>query len=50
MRAFGMSSKTVAGGLAAAAICDVLMLTYNLQQREELPVLDACAAAIPAYC
>ena len=42
LRAFGMSSKTVAGGLAAAAICDVLMLTYNLQQREELPVLDAC--------
>jgi len=44
VRAVGMSSKTVAGGLAAAPICDVLMLTYNLNEREELPVLDACAA------
>jgi aryl-alcohol dehydrogenase-like predicted oxidoreductase len=44
IRAVGMSSKTVVGGLAAAPICDVLMLTYNLNEREELPVLDACAA------
>ena len=43
LRAFGMSTKTVAGGLAAAQTCDVVMLTYNLQQQEELPVLDACA-------
>ena len=43
IRAFGMSTKTVAGGQAAAAICDVVMLTYNLQQREEAPVLEACA-------
>ncbi|MCP5121161.1 MAG: aldo/keto reductase [Pseudomonadales bacterium] len=43
LRAFGMSTKTVAGGLAAARACDVVMLTYNLQQPEELPVLDACA-------
>jgi len=42
LRAFGISTKTVAGGLAAAQACDVVMLTYNLQQREELPVLDAC--------
>ena len=44
IRAFGMSTKTVAGGLSAAACCDVVMLTYNLVQREEAAVLDACAA------
>jgi aryl-alcohol dehydrogenase-like predicted oxidoreductase len=43
IRAFGMSTKTLAGGLAAAPHCDVLMLTYNPGHREELPVLDACA-------
>jgi aryl-alcohol dehydrogenase-like predicted oxidoreductase len=43
LRAFGMSTKTVAGGLAAARACDVVMLTYNPAQREELAVLDACA-------
>lgn len=43
LRAFGLSTKTVAGGLAAAETCDVVMLTYNPGQREELPVLDACA-------
>jgi aryl-alcohol dehydrogenase-like predicted oxidoreductase len=43
IRAFGMSTKTVEGGLAAAALCDVVMLTYNLNAQEELPVLDACA-------
>ena len=42
IRAFGMSTKTVEGGVAAAEACDVVMLTYNLQQREELAVLDAC--------
>lgn len=42
IRAFGMSTKTVEGGLAAVAVCDVVMLTYNLQQREERAVLDAC--------
>jgi aryl-alcohol dehydrogenase-like predicted oxidoreductase len=43
IRAFGMSTKTVAGGLAAAAVSDVVMLTYNLEHQEELPVLEACA-------
>ncbi|MEH6589269.1 MAG: aldo/keto reductase [Halioglobus sp.] len=42
IRAFGMSTKTVAGGIAAAAQSDVVMLTYNLAQREEVAVLDAC--------
>ena len=43
LRAFGMSTKTVAGGLAAAAVCDVVMVTYNLVRQEERPVLDECA-------
>jgi len=43
IRAFGLSTKTVAGGLAAAECCDVVMLTYNLSHREEEPVLAACA-------
>jgi aryl-alcohol dehydrogenase-like predicted oxidoreductase len=42
IRAFGMSTKTLAGGLAAARACDVVMLTYNPGQPEEKPVLDAC--------
>ncbi len=43
IRAFGMSTKTVAGGLAAAAVCDMVMLTYNLAHRSEIEVLDECA-------
>jgi aryl-alcohol dehydrogenase-like predicted oxidoreductase len=44
IRAYGMSTKTVQGGLAAIeAGCDVVMLTYNLVEREESAVLDACA-------
>jgi aryl-alcohol dehydrogenase-like predicted oxidoreductase len=43
VRAFGMSTKTLEGGLAAAANCDVVMATYNPQHREESLVLDACA-------
>jgi len=43
IRAFGMSTKTVAGGLAAAAAGDIVMLTYNLGYRDEAEVLDACA-------
>ncbi len=42
IRAFGMSTKSAEGGLAAAGACDVVMLTYNLERREELPVLEAC--------
>jgi aryl-alcohol dehydrogenase-like predicted oxidoreductase len=45
IRAFGVSTKTVAGGLAAAACCDVVMLTYNSQHQNEAQVLEACALA-----
>lgn len=44
IRAFGISTKTVEGGLAAVPHSDVLMLTYNLNQMQDRPVLDACAA------
>ena len=43
IRAFGMSTKTVEGGIAAANAADVVMLTYNLAQQEESAVLDVCA-------
>ena len=43
IRAFGLSTKTVAGGMAAAVAADVVMLTYNLANREEEPVLAECA-------
>ena len=42
IRAVGMSTKSAAGGRAAAAVCDVVMLTYNLQTQEEESVLSAC--------
>lgn len=43
IRACGISSKTIEGGLAAADCCDVLMLAYSPDQQEQLPVLDSCA-------
>ncbi|MBE9537841.1 MAG: aldo/keto reductase [Proteobacteria bacterium] len=43
IRAFGMSTKTVDGGIAAAAASDIVMLTYNLAYRDEEKVLDECA-------
>jgi len=42
IRAFGMSSKTVAGGLLAAEKSDGVMVTWNLEHDEELPVIDYC--------
>ena len=43
LRSFGLSGKTVEGGLAALPLCDLLMVTYNLAERDQSPVLDACA-------
>ena len=45
VRAIGMSTKSVGGGVLAASLCDAVMLTYNLERREEIAVLDACAAS-----
>ncbi|MGK0498724.1 MAG: aryl-alcohol dehydrogenase-like predicted oxidoreductase [Oceanicoccus sp.] len=42
IRAYGMSTKTVDGGLAAAAATDAVMATYNLEYRDEAPVIDYC--------
>ncbi len=41
IRAVGMSSKTVEGGLRVVETCDVVMVTYNLEHNDELPVLQA---------
>lgn len=40
VRAFGMSSKTVEGGLWVVEHCDVVMATYNLETDAELPVIN----------
>lgn len=42
IRAFGMSTKTVEGGLLAAKQSDAVMVTWNLQYKEEVPVIDYC--------
>jgi len=42
IRAIGMSTKTVDGGLLAAKCSDVVMVTYNLKEQQERDVLDFC--------
>lgn len=44
IRAHGMSSKTVPGGLRTVAEMDVVMATCNLDYNDELPVLQAAQA------
>lgn len=41
LRAFGMSTRTLAGGLAAVAHCDLVMVTLNRDQVDDLPVVAA---------
>lgn len=43
IRAHGMSSKTVAGGLRVVEEMDVVMATANLEYDEERPVFEAAA-------
>ncbi len=43
IRAYGMSTKTVDGGLWAVEHCDVVMATYSAVETGELPVLEAAA-------
>ncbi len=43
IRAIGMSTKTVSGGLLAAELADAVMATYNPAYQDEAPVLDYCA-------
>ena len=42
IRAYGMSTKTLAGGLLAAEKSDGVMITWNLQHEAEVPVVDYC--------
>ena len=42
IRAFGMSTKTIAGGLLAAEQSDGVMVTWNLQYDAEVPVINYC--------
>lgn len=44
IRSHGMSSKTVAGGLAVVNEMDVVMASCNLDYNDELPVFEAAAA------
>jgi len=39
IRAIGMSTKSLAGGVLAASLLDVVMITYNMEQRDQA-VLD----------
>ncbi|WP_083593546.1 aldo/keto reductase [Pseudomonas punonensis] len=43
IRAFGFSGKTVEGGLLALERGDCAMVTYNLSEQQERPVLDYAA-------
>jgi aryl-alcohol dehydrogenase-like predicted oxidoreductase len=40
IRAIGMSTKTIDGGIKAASLLDIVMITYNLEQQDQA-VLDA---------
>ena len=42
IRATGMSTKTVEGGILAADFSDCVMATWNLDYDAELPVIDYC--------
>ncbi|HET8711209.1 MAG TPA: aldo/keto reductase, partial [Spongiibacteraceae bacterium] len=42
IRAYGMSTKTIEGGIAAAKHGDAVMATYNIEYTDEKPVLDFC--------
>lgn len=44
IRACGMSTKTVAGGLLAAELTDVVMVTYNPEAREDAVVIRRAAS------
>jgi aryl-alcohol dehydrogenase-like predicted oxidoreductase len=43
IRYYGMSTKTVAGGLLTIENCDLAMITYNTEHTEELTVIEAAA-------
>lgn len=42
IRAYGISTKTSEGGLVAASLVDVLMVSLNPQHLDELDVIESC--------
>lgn len=44
IRAFGMSTKTVEGGIECLKVADAAMITYNLEHQEEKPVIEFAGA------
>jgi aryl-alcohol dehydrogenase-like predicted oxidoreductase len=44
IRAIGMSSKTVEGGLKALDLLDLVMVTYNPSMLDDVPVIDRALA------
>ena len=45
VRAVGISTKTVSGGLRAVECCDAIMVAYSPRDRDGLPVIRAAQAA-----
>ena len=45
IRCIGVSAMSLAGGLAAVPICDVVMVAWNTGFHEQQPVIEAAAAA-----
>lgn len=45
IRCFGVSTKTVAGGMAALEHSDLVMVTCNLEDRSQVPVLEQAEQA-----
>ena len=43
IRSYGMSTKTIEGGLLAIEKSDVVMATYNLHETRELPIFERAA-------
>jgi aryl-alcohol dehydrogenase-like predicted oxidoreductase len=43
IRAFGMSTKTLEGGLICAQAADVVMATFNPAQEDDLALMQSCA-------
>lgn len=44
IRAFGMSTKTLEGGLICAQEADVVMATFDPEQADDLKLMQSCAA------
>ena len=42
IRATGMSTKTLEGGLLAAEQTDIVMVTWNAHYNDDLPIIDYC--------